>query len=327
MRETIDDILGSGAELALGADLGAAVKGWLAHLEHERAASGNTLQSYERDVRQFIGFLKGHLGHAPCLGDLAQLNAKTVRAFLSARRKSGAVSRSLSRTLSALRMFFRWLEAQEMLRNRTVAQVALPKVPHSVPKPLNRETAAEVVGAASTVAAEDWIALRDKAVLLLLYGCGLRISEALSLTPRDAPGQGRDVMHIMGKGGKERMVPVLPIVSEAIEAYAASCPFPLVPDGPLFVGARGGPLSPRLIQLAMARLREELGLPETATPHALRHSFATHLLSSGADLRQIQELLGHASLSTTQIYTQVDRERLLAVYDKAHPRAGAATRD
>ena len=200
-------------------------------------------------------------------------------------------------------------------------------MPHSVPKPLNREAAAEVVGAPARAGAEDdWIAVRDKAVLLLLYGCGLRISEALSLTPRDAPGNGRDVLHIKGKGGKERMVPVLAIVSEAIAAYMAACPFPLTPDGPLFVGARGGPLSPRLIQLTMARLREELQLPETATPHALRHSFATHLLSSGADLRQIQELLGHASLSTTQIYTQVDRERLLAIYDKAHPRA-AANRD
>jgi integrase/recombinase XerC len=327
MRETIDDILGSGSELALGADLSAAVKGWLAHIEHERGASENTRQSYERDVRQFIAFLKAHLGHAPCLGDLEQLNAKTVRAFLSARRKAGAISRSLSRTLSALRMFFRWLEAQDTVKNRAVAQVALPKVPHSVPKPLNREAAAEVVGAPGrSDSDDDWIGLRDKAVLLLLYGCGLRISEALSLTPRDAPGNGRDVLHIKGKGGKERMVPVLAIVTEAIAAYMAACPFPLTPDGPLFVGARGGPLSPRLIQLTMARLREELQLPETATPHALRHSFATHLLSSGADLRQIQELLGHASLSTTQIYTQVDRERLLAVYDKAHPRA-AANRD
>lgn len=323
MRESIDH--GPEPELALGADLGTAVKGWLAHLEHERAASANTCQSYERDVRQFIGFLKGHLGHMPCLGDLERLDAKTVRAFLSARRKGGAVSRTLSRTLSALRMFFRWLEAQDTVKNRAVAQVALPKVPHSVPKPLNRDAAADVVGAPGTgYEAEDWICLRDRAVLLLLYGCGLRISEALSLTPRDAPGQGRDVLHIKGKGGKERMVPVLTIVSEAIADYVAACPFPLLADGPLFVGARGGPLSPRLIQLAMARLREELELPETATPHALRHSFATHLLSSGADLRQIQELLGHASLSTTQIYTEVDRERLLAVYDKAHPRASAS---
>lgn len=321
MPQTMDDVLAAETELALGLDLRGAVCGWLTHLEHERGASPHTLSSYERDLRQFLSFLKVHLGHAPCLGDLQHLNAKTVRAFLAARRKEGAVSRSLSRTLSGLRMFFRWLEAEEVMKNRAVAQVALPKVPHSVPKPLNKDAAAAVVSD-SGEGADEWIAKRDRAVLLLLYGCGLRISEALSLTPREAPLAGRDVMHIRGKGGKERMVPVLPIVAEAIATYIAACPFPLAADGPLFVGARGGPLSPRLIQLAMARLRQDLGLAPTATPHALRHSFATHLLSAGADLRQIQELLGHASLSTTQIYTEVDRDRLLHVYDSAHPRAG-----
>lgn len=328
MPQTIEEILASASgELPLGSDLSAAVSGWLAYLEHARGASANTRDAYERDLRQFLGFLRSHLGHPPCLGDLGRLDAKTVRAFLAARRKTGAVSRSLSRTLSGLRMFFRWLEAEETLKNRAVAQIALPKVPHSVPKPLNTAAAAAVVGAGGK-AGEDWIAMRDQAVLLLLYGCGLRISEALSLTQRDAPVNGRDVMRIKGKGGKERMVPALAIVSAAIETYMKDCPYPLAPDGPLFLGARGGPLSPRVIQLAMARLREDLQLPETATPHALRHSFATHLLSAGADLRQIQELLGHASLSTTQIYTEVDREHLLAVYDKAHPRAAAgADRD
>ena len=324
MTETLDEILNSSTGLALGGDLLRAVGAWLAHLEHERGASANTLQSYERDVRQFLAFLKAHWGYPPCLADLARLDAKTVRAFLAQRRKGGAVSRSLSRTLSALRMFFRWLEAEETVKNRALQQVALPKVPHSVPKPLNAEAAAAVVGADGTSSAEDWIVARDQAVMLLLYGCGLRISEALGLTPRTAPVSGRDVMRIKGKGGKERMVPVLPIVSAAIERYIGLCPFPLCDNDPLFLGARGGPLSPRLIQLAMARMRIELGLPDTATPHALRHSFATHLLSAGADLRQIQELLGHASLSTTQIYTEVDRDRLLAVYDKAHPRAASA---
>jgi integrase/recombinase XerC len=246
-----------------------------------------------------------------------------VRAFLASRRKSGAVSRSLSRSLSALRMFFRWLEREGTLQNRAVQQIASPKIPHSVPKPLNVEAAAAMVapGAGGDL---DWIAARDCAVMMLLYGSGLRISEALSLTLRTAPLNGRDVMHITGKGGKERMVPALPIVSEAIRRYLRLCPYPLDGDGPLFVGARGGPLSPRLIQLAMERLRNEMGLPATATPHALRHSYATHLLSAGADLRQIQELLGHASLSTTQIYTEVDRDRLLSVYDSAHPRARTA---
>lgn len=335
MAQTLDDILQSDAELALGSDLKEAIQSWLFHLEHERGASQNTREAYARDVRQFLGYLKIHLQHSPCLGDLGRLDAKTVRAFLASRRKAGAVSRSLSRTLSALRMFFRWLEAEDTLKNRTIAQIALPKVPHSVPKPLGVEMAAKVVGAAQSTSQEpasqdlaskegDWIEARDRAVMLLLYGCGLRISEALSLTAREAPINGRDVMVIRGKGQRERMVPALAIVSDALTRYMQLCPYPITPDGPLFLGARGGPLSPRLIQLTMQRLREELGLPDTATPHALRHSFATHLLSAGADLRQIQELLGHASLSTTQIYTEVDRERLLAVYDSAHPRAGRA---
>lgn len=324
MTETLDEILNSGTELSLGDDLGRAAVDWLAFLEHERGASANTREAYLRDLRQFLAFLKSRTGHPPCLGDLARLDAKTIRAFLAARRKSGAVSRSLSRSLSALRMFFRFLEGEETLKNRAVQQVALPKIPHSVPKPLNVESAAIVMEAGQGSDAADWITARDKAVLLLLYGCGLRISEALSLTPREVPLHGRDVMHIKGKGGKERMVPVLAIVAVAISRYMELCPYPLEPNGPLFLGARGGPLSPRLIQLAMEKLRNDLQLPETATPHALRHSFATHLLSAGADLRQIQELLGHASLSTTQIYTQVDRDRLLAVYDKAHPRSGIA---
>jgi integrase/recombinase XerC len=322
LTETIDDILTGDAELPLGNDLRQAVAGWLNHLTHERGQCPATLNAYERDLRQFLGFLKSHLGHPPCLGDLARLDAKTLRAFLASRRKSGAISRSLSRSLSALRMFFRWMEREETLKNRAVLQIALPKIPHSVPKPLNVEAAAAMV-APGRPGEVDWIGVRDSAVMMLLYGCGLRISEALSLTLRTAPINGRDVMHITGKGGKERMVPALNIVSDAIERYVRLCPFDLEADQPLFRGARGGPLSPRLIQLAMEKLRGELGLPDTATPHALRHSFATHLLSAGADLRQIQELLGHASLSTTQIYTEVDRERLLNVYDAAHPRARA----
>jgi integrase/recombinase XerC len=322
VAETFDDILTSNAELPLGDDLRRAVDGWLEHLESERGQSAATIEAYSRDLRQFLGFLKRHRGHPPCLGDLAVVDAKTTRAFLAQRRKAGAVSRSLSRTLSALRMFFRWLEREEMLKNRSIQQIALPKIPHSVPKPLNVEAASAVVSP-GIASAGDWLAVRDTAVMLLLYGCGLRISEALSLTRRTAPVSGRDVLHVTGKGGKQRIVPVLPIVADAVERYIALCPYPIDADGPLFLGARGGPLSPRLIQLAMEQLRSDLGLPDTATPHALRHSFATHLLSAGADLRQIQELLGHASLSTTQIYTEVDRDRLLSVYDAAHPRAAA----
>ena len=316
---TLEGIFDDG-ELPLADDTRRSAEAWLIHLAHERGAAANTLSAYERDLRQFFAWLKAELGHAPCLGDLARLDAKRFRAFMAARRRGGAVGRSLARTMSALRSFFRWLEAQEILGNRTLLQVAMPKVPHGIPKPLTVEKAAVVMDGGAT-AELDWVAARDTAVLLLLYGSGLRISEALLLRRKDAPLDGRDVLRIDGKGGKERLVPVLPVTQAAIARYIALCPYPLTPDGPLFLGAKGGRLSPRIIQLLMERMRGVLGLPATATPHALRHSFATHLLSAGADLRQIQELLGHASLSTTQVYTEVDRARLLAVYDRAHPRA------
>lgn len=320
MPEISPESLADIPQLPLSADLNAAVKDWLAHLRHERGHAEKTLEAYERDVRQFLSFLTVHLGYTPCLADLDRLEAKTFRSFMASRRRTGAMSRSLARTLSALRQMFRWLEAQGRLQNRTVLQIAMPKVPHSVPKPLTVEKAASVVAAAPG-AELDWVLARDTAVLLLLYGSGLRIAEALSLRRKDAPTGDRDVLRVTGKGNKERLVPVLAIVREAVDRYLRLCPYELDPDEPLFRGAKGGPLSPRLIQLAMERLRDGLGLPPTATPHALRHSFATHLLSAGADLRQIQELLGHASLSTTQVYTEVDRERLLAVYDAAHPRS------
>jgi integrase/recombinase XerC len=307
-------------QLPLGADLDGAIARWIEHLRGERGLSANTLEAYARDTRQFLGFLGGQLGHAPCLADLARLDTKMLRRFMAARRR-GSVSRSLARTLSALRQLFRWLEAQGLVENRAILQLASPKVPHSLPKPLTVAKASDVMGGAQ--ADEEWIAARDTAVLLLLYGSGLRITEALGIKAKDAPCGDREVMRIKGKGGKERLVPVLAVVRAAVGRYLELCPYPLDPDDALFRGAKGGPLSPRIIQLAMERLREDLGLPATATPHALRHSFATHLLSAGADLRQIQELLGHASLSTTQVYTQVDRDRLLAVYDAAHPRSGS----
>jgi integrase/recombinase XerC len=306
--------------LPLGQDLQDAAKSWLDHVVHERGHAEKTREAYERDLRQFLGWLESALGHPPCLADLAALDAKRIRAFMAARRKAGLTSRSLARTMSALRMFFRWLEAEDIAKSRAVQHVALPKVPHGIPRPLTLEKAAAVVDGGAT-AELDWIAARDTAVLLLLYGSGLRISEALAIKRKDAPTPERDVLRVAGKGGRERLVPVLPITRDAIARYIGLCPYPVAPDTPLFLGAKGGPLSPRIVQLAMARMREVLGLPDTATPHALRHSFATHLLSAGADLRQIQELLGHASLSTTQVYTEVDRAHLLRVYDKAHPRA------
>jgi len=306
-------------ELPLDTDLKAAVAQWLAALEHGKGRAPLTLAAYERDARQFLDHFEAHLGHSPCLGDLERLTVKAVRRFLASRRRAGVESRSLARSLSALRNFFTWLEREGILKNRAMARVTRPKVPHGVPKPLTASKAASVMegGMAADL---DWIAARDTAVLLLLYGSGLRISEALALTYRNAPLPGRDVMHIEGKGGKERVVPVLPVTQAAVARYVELCPYPLEPDGVLFFGAKGGALSPRIIQLTMERMRDALGLPATATPHALRHSFATHLLSAGADLRQIQELLGHASLSTTQAYTEVDRDHLLRVYDAAHPR-------
>jgi integrase/recombinase XerC len=319
MRDAIRASSADGA-LPCAADLGGVVGDWLSHLRGERGASEHTLTAYTRDTRQFLGWLEGELGHPPALGDLARLDAKRFRAYMAVRRRSGFSGRSLARTMSALRTFFRWLEAETATSSRAVNQVALPKVPHGIPKPLTVDRAAAVVDSGMPQEL-DWIAARDTAVLLLLYGSGLRISEALGLQRQDAPGPGREVLRIIGKGRKERLVPVLPVTQAAVARYIELCPYPLAADWPLFVGAKGGRLSPRIVQLAMERAREALDLPSTATPHALRHSFATHLLSAGADLRQIQELLGHASLSTTQVYTEVDRERLLAVYDKAHPRA------
>ncbi len=308
-----------GPELPVAQDLGAAVRAWLAHMAHELGRADNTLAAYARDLRQLLAWLEGDLGRAPALADLTRIDARQLRGFLASRRRAKVGSRSLARSLSGLRAFFRWLEAEDVARNRAIRQVARPRVGHGIPKPLSVEKAAAVVDG-GMAADLDWIAARDTAVLLLLYGSGLRISEALGIARRDAPTEGREALRVVGKGGKERLVPVLPVTQAAVTRYVTLSPYRLAPDGPLFLGAKGGPLSPRIVQLLMERLRGALGLPDTATPHALRHSFATHLLSAGADLRQIQELLGHASLSTTQVYTEVDRERLLAVYDKAHPR-------
>ena len=309
-----------GPALPAAEDLSAAVGAWLGYMAHELGRADNTLVAYERDLRQLLAWLERDLGRAPALADLARIDARQLRGFLASRRQAKVGSRSLARSLSGLRTFFRWLEREDVARNRAIREVARPRVGHGIPKPLSVEKAAAVVDGG--MAAElDWIAARDAAVLLLLYGSGLRISEALGIARREAPTGERQVLRVVGKGGKERLVPVLPVTQAAVSRYLALCPYSLAPDGPLFLGAKGGPLSPRIVQLLMERMRGALGLPDTATPHALRHSFATHLLSAGADLRQIQELLGHASLSTTQVYTEVDRDRLLAVYDKAHPRA------
>ena len=305
-------------------DVLAEVMRWLAHLETERRMSGKTVEAYERDVRQFLGFMAEHFGGAPSLRELAKLTPQDVRAFMAARRAEGSSGRSLMRSLAGVRSFARFLEKNGKGKVAALAAVRAPKVPKTLPKPLTIASAQRIADA-DLRAGEDrepWVLARDAAVLALLYGSGLRISEALGLKRGDAPAPRKgDAITVTGKGNKQRMVPVLPQVAQLVADYVAICPYDLPPDGPLFVGAKGGPLSPRIVQLAMERLRGALGLPDSATPHALRHSFATHLLARGGDLRAIQELLGHASLSTTQIYTAVDTERLLEVYRSAHPRA------
>jgi integrase/recombinase XerC len=302
-------------------DVAAEIARWLGYLGAERRMSAKTLEAYARDARQFLGFLAEHLGGAPDLKRLAKLTPADVRAFMAARRAEGAGNRSLMRGLAGARSFARFLERNGKGKVAALTAVRAPKAPKTLPKPLPASAAKRMTetGLRAGEAREPWVIARDAAVLGLLYGAGLRISEALGLKVKDFAA-GSDALTVTGKGRKTRMVPLLQQVSKLIADYVALCPN-LPPEGPLFIGARGGPLSPRVVQLAMARLRGALGLPDSATPHALRHSFATHLLARGGDLRAIQELLGHASLSTTQIYTAVDAERLLDVYASAHPRA------
>ncbi|MDK4739750.1 MULTISPECIES: tyrosine recombinase XerC [unclassified Rhizobium] len=293
---------------------------WLDTLGQERRLSAHTLDAYERDTRQFLTFLTGHLGGPATIKDIHALRPADFRGFLAARRKDGAGARSLGRNLAGLRSLLRYLEKKGLVNAAGAGAVRSPKQPKSLPKPLSDTQAITVVSDEAQMHDEPWIAARDTAVLTLLYGCGLRISEALDLTPEDVR-PGATALRITGKGNKTRLVPLLPIVVEAVEKYRALCPYHLNADAPLFRGARGGKLHAGLIQRGMQKLRCAFGLPDTATPHALRHSFATHLLAGGGDLRTIQELLGHASLSTTQVYTGVDSSRLLEVYDRAHPRA------
>jgi integrase/recombinase XerC len=303
-------------------DVAVEARRWIAFLAHERRLAAKTLEAYARDVSAFLGFLAEHLGGKPKLADLSRLAPADVRAFLARRRRDGIEPRTLMRALAATRSFVRFLEREGRGRVGALAAVRAPRISRGLPKPLSVLSAKNVADPASRAGEErePWVLARDAAVLALLYGSGLRISEALDIRRRDAPTEGGQVT-VTGKGGKTRMVPVLPQVSQAVAEYIALCPFQLAPDAPLFRGERGGPLSPRIIQLAMQRMRGALGLPDSATPHALRHSFATHLLARGGDLRSIQELLGHASLATTQIYTAVDSERLVEAYRVAHPRA------
>lgn len=296
-------------------------KTWLDSLADERRLSALTIDAYERDTRQFLMFLTSHAGGPARMSDIKALRPADLRAFLANRRKDGAGARTLGRGLAGLRSFLRHLEKKGMVNAAGSRAVRSPKQPKSLPKPLSASQAVRVTSDEGQLAEEPWIAARNAALLSLLYGSGLRISEALSLTRQDLPANAK-TLRVTGKGGKTRIVPLLAAALEAVGTYLKLCPFVVGPEQPIFLGARGGPLQPAIIQREMQKMRSALSLPETATPHALRHSFATHLLSAGGDLRAIQELLGHASLSTTQIYTGVDAARLLDIYEKAHPRAG-----
>ena len=299
-----------------------AIEDWRGWLAHERRASRHTVDAYGRDLAAFLRFLAGHLGFPPGLGDLDGLTPADFRSYLASRAGHGLGRTSVARAMSTLRGFFRFLDRAGLAHNAAIGAIRTPRVPQSIPKALTETDARMAVEAVGDLSDEPWVARRDTALLLLLYGCGLRIGEALALNRGQAPAaKAGDTMVVTGKGNKQRMVPVLPVVARAMDDYLAACPYPQGDDDPLFVGVRGKRLNAGVVQRQVRRLRALLGLPETATPHALRHSFATHLLSGGGDLRTIQELLGHASLSTTQRYTAVDAGHLTAVYRKAHPRA------
>ena len=300
-------------------DLLAERAGWLDALRGERRLAENTLLAYARDLDQFLD----HLGAdgPPALADVADLAPADLRGFLARRRGEGVGPRTLGRQLSAMRSFLRHLERRGLANAAAAGAVRSPRKPRALPRPVAEVAARDLTDAGTQSCAEPWLDARNAAVLSLLYGCGLRIGEALGLMGEALRDPGEATLRVTGKGGKTRLVPVLPVVRAAVDAYRAACPYDLAPGEPLFRGAKGGPLRAAVLQRDVARLRGALGLPPSATPHALRHAFATHLLSAGGDLRSIQELLGHASLSTTQIYTEVEGARLYEVYASAHPRA------
>ncbi len=300
----------------LASDAAALAQGWLASLKSERRLAVKTLEAYSRDLAQFGAFMQEHLAGPPSLKTLAALEASDFRAFMARLRNDKIASRSLARKLSAIRSFFRYAERGNHFKCAALSSVRAPKIGHSVPRPLTEQKSSQILSDTTLHHDVAWVAARNMAVLSLLYGCGLRISEAVGLTVKQAE---ENPLVIIGKGGKARLVPVVSVTVEAITSYRTLAPFPLLPSSPLFRGTKGGPLSPRIIQLLIEQLRGAMNLPDSATPHALRHSFASHLLGNGADLRVIQDLLGHASLSSTQIYTEVNRKHLLEQYRKAFP--------
>lgn len=294
---------------------------WIVHLRDERRFAANSVEAYERDVAAFLGFLAQHLGGEPGAHEFATLEPRDLRAYLAFRRQGPdtLADRSISRALAAIRSFYRYLERRHGVANARLALVRGPTLKRALPRPVSEAAARSLISEAAETANRDWIGARDAALITLLYAAGLRIGEALALTGADRPLP--EALRVAGKGGKERVVPILAVAREAVERYAELCPYALAEDAPLFRAARGGALSPRMAQELMQRLRGRLGLPSSATPHALRHAFATHLLANGGDLRAIQDLLGHESLSTTQTYASVEAKKILQLYRRAHPRA------
>lgn len=303
------------------ADLSDQILKWQDYLNYERQVSRHTLRAYCADLTHFITFLNEYKGEALSLNTLSSVSLRDFRAWMSKKASDGkgTCNASRARSLSGIKNFLTWLDKQGIMHNAAISTVRTPKLPHKLPRPLHENQAKEILKNAGLFATQDWLEARDRALFTLLYGCGLRINEALSLNIGDMP---RDkFIRVVGKGDKERQVPVIDIVEKALQHYLSLIPFPHESTRPLFIGTRGGRLNQGVAQKAMRELRKTLGLPENATPHALRHSFATHLLQNGANLREIQELLGHASLSTTQRYTEVNAEELLKIYKSAHPRA------
>jgi integrase/recombinase XerC len=300
----------------------ALLRDWLAQLSAVRGASPRTITAYRRDVAGYLGFLAGHLGGPVGAAALGRVTVSDMRAWMARERARGLGARSLARALSAVKSFHAWLAEAQGIEASAVLASRGPRLKARLPRPVAPDAAKRLIETVELQSTEPWVGARDVAVTTLLYGCGLRISEALGLTWGTAPLG--DSIRIRGKGGRERLVPVLPVARAAVEAYRTLCPHDPGADGPLFLGTRGGPLNQRSVQKVVAGARAQLGLPATATPHALRHSFATHLLEAGGDLRAIQELLGHASLATTQVYTGVDQVRLMEAYLAAHPKARSA---
>lgn len=299
--------------------LGTACAAWLDHQRGIKGAARNTLTAYQTDVLGFLAFMQTHHGHEQGLAAIARITVRDMRAWMAHERARGVGARSLGRQLSAVKSFYRWLAEREGFEPTAVLSTRTPKFQRKLPRPLTEDSASDMIDAVELQSTTSWIAARDAAVVTVLYGCGLRISEALGLMGRDLPLG--EAMRIIGKGGKERVVPVLPVARQALATYIELCPFEMHPGSPVFRGVRGGALSPRIVQKVTEQARMQLGLPATATPHAMRHSFATHLLSAGGDLRAIQELLGHSSLSTTQAYTSVDTVHLMKVYEASHPKS------